>query len=133
MASIDAISDRAHRFCLLKIEGTIVPNKLKSLFNTIFGPPKPSAPTEGNKPLTPLDSTTQLPGNTTQTPTPSDIGYAIGAAGGNIADAAKFQFILSRVLPPGEKPTPDQIGKIVGMLGGGMTEAVIIDAILNRK
>ena len=76
-----------------------------------------------------------MPGDdeTDSGPTSFDIGFAIGAAGGNIAGAAKLQYILSRVVPPGQTPTSDQIGKIAGMLGGGMHEAVIVDAILNKK
>jgi hypothetical protein len=74
-----------------------------------------------------------MPGDDDSGPTASDIGFAVGMAGGSIADAAKIQYILSRVIPAGQSPTSDQIGKIVGMLGGGITEAVIIDAILNGK
>jgi hypothetical protein len=50
-----------------------------------------------------------------------------------MADAAKVQYVLSRVVPPGQTPTSDQIRRIVGMLGGGVSEAVIIDSLLRGK
>jgi hypothetical protein len=86
------------------------------------------------KPLTPLEATDRLP--EVEPPkglTAQDIGLAIGVAGGTVADAAMLQYVLSRVVPPGEEPTSDQVARIVGMLHGGFTEAVIIDAILKEK
>jgi hypothetical protein len=92
-----------------------MPGKLKYLLNAIFG--------SSTEPSTPPQ-----PGLTA-----SDIGFAVGASGGTIYDAATLQYVLSCVVPPGEKPTSDQIGQAVGMLGGGMSEALIIDTLLKNK
>jgi hypothetical protein len=115
------------------LEGDFMPGKLKTFLNAIFGSTTPSDSNGGNRPLTPLEPTTPAPANTTSGLSAHDIGFAIGTAGGDITRAAEFQYILSRVLPPGQKPTTEQIGMIVGMMGGGMTQAVIIDALLNKS
>jgi len=90
--------------------------KFKSFINAIFGESIPVPSPKGD-------------------PTSSayDIGLAIGMTGGSVADAAKVQYVLSRVVPRGQKPTSDQISRIVGMLGGGVSEAVIIDTLLKGK
>jgi hypothetical protein len=63
----------------------------------------------------------------------SDIGFAIGAAGGNIADAAKVQYILSRVLKPGEQPSPTLIAQIVAMMSGNTEESIIAGMLSQQK
>jgi hypothetical protein len=60
------------------------------------------------------------------------LGFAVGAAGGNVADVAQFQYILSRVLAPGQQPSSELIGRIVGMMKGSIPQAVIIDSILKK-
>jgi hypothetical protein len=106
-------------------------NSILQKLKSIFGGNPPAAtqnPTQLS--LTPLEPTT--PQSTEPPLTSSDIGYAIGAAGGGIADAAQLQYILSRVAP-GRRPTADEIGKIVGMMGGSLPKAIIINALLNKK
>jgi hypothetical protein len=65
--------------------------------------------------------------------TASDIGFAVGASGGSIYDAAQLQYVLSCLVPPGENPTSEQIGQAVGMLRGGMQQALIIETLLKNK
>ena len=93
-----------------------MPSKFKSVINAICGESTPIAGTEG------------VPASSAY-----DIGLAVGMTGGSVADAAKVQYVLSRVVPPGQTPTSDQISRIVGMLGGGVSEAVIIDSLLKGK
>jgi len=109
-----------------------MPLKLSSLLSSIFSGRKTLNTEIESRPLTPLPST-KLINKTEPSIGAYDIGFAVGAAGGDINRAAQIQYILSRVLSTGEKPTNDLIGKIVGMLGGGMPEAVIIDTILRGQ
>jgi hypothetical protein len=92
--------------------------KLRSIFSAFFGSSDSAPPGTANKP-------TGLSG--------SDIGFTVGVAGGNIVDAAKLQYVLSCIVPPGQKPTPEQIGRAVGMLGGGLSEALVIEELLKNK
>lgn len=62
-----------------------------------------------------------------------DIGFAVGAGGGTIVDAAQLQYVLSCVAPAGEEPTPDQIGRAVGMLGGTVSGAAVLEALKKRR
>jgi hypothetical protein len=78
-------------------------------------PPQPACSEAGNAPLT-----------------AAEIGYAIGAAGGSVAQAAEFQYVLSRVAPD-RRPTADEIGRIVAVMGGSLPQAIIIDKLLNSK
>ena len=107
--------------------------KLRSIFYALFGsadsaPSRAGGMTGGSVSGTP-------PGAADKPPvlSASDIGFAVGAAGGNIVDAAKLQYVLSRIIPPGQNPTPEQIGRAVGMLGGGLSEALIIEELLKNK
>ena len=108
--------------------------KLRSIFYALFGsadsapPVRPAGIAGGSVSGT-------APGTADKPPvlSASDIGFAVGAAGGNIVDAAKLQYVLSRILSPGQKPTPEQIGRAVGMLGGGLSEALIIQELLKNK
>ena len=92
-----------------------MPGKFKSVIDAIFGEPIP-VPSPKSAP----------------TSSANDSWLAIGMTSGSVADAAKIQYVLSRVVPPGQTPTSDQISRIVGMLGGGVSEAVIIDSLLIR-
>jgi hypothetical protein len=105
--------------------------RLRSIFCTLFGssdsaPPVRVAGTAG------ADTG---PGAVGKQPvlSASDIGFAVGTAGGNIVDAAKLQYVLSSILSPGQKPTPEQIGRAVGVLGGGLSQALIIEELLKQK
>jgi hypothetical protein len=99
--------------------------KLRSIFYALFGP-SDAAP--------PVRSAGIAGGSVSDTaPGAVDIGLAVGAAGGNIVDATKLQYVLSCIVPPGQKPTPEQIGRAVGMLGGGLSEALIIEELLKNK
>ena len=72
-----------------------MPSKFKSFINAIFGESTPIAGTEG------------VPASSAY-----DIGLAVGMTGGSVADAAKVQYVFSRVVPPGQTPTSDQISRI---------------------
>jgi hypothetical protein len=112
----------------------IVLRKLRSIFYALFGssdsaPPVRIAGTAGGS----VSGT--APGAADKLPvlSASDIGLAVGAAGGNVVDAAELQYALSCIVPPGQKSTPEQIGRAVGMLGGGLSEALIIEELLKNK
>ncbi len=93
-----------------------MPGKFRSFIKAIFG-----------------ESTTATDPTDVPASNAYDIGLAIGMTGGSVADAAKLQYVLSRVVPPGQAPTSAQISRIVGMLGSGVSEAVIIDSLLKDK
>lgn len=82
-------------------------------------------------PLDSSDSTT--PSKADPGLSASEMGFAVAAGGGSIADATPLQYVLSCVVPPGETPTPDQIGRAVGILGGSVSEAAVIEALKKRE
>ena len=94
-----------------------MPGKLRAFWNTIFG--QSSAPSADRK----IDSNSYA----------YEIGLATGAMGGTVYDAAKLQYVLSRVVPAGQKPSAEQISRAIGMLGGGVPEAVIIDSLIKKR
>jgi len=112
----------------------IVLTKLRSMFDALFGSSDSASPASavgiggGSASGTAAGSAGKPP-----VLSASDIGFAVGATGGSIVDAAKLQYVLSCVVPPGQKPTPEQIGRAVGMLGGGLSEALIIQELLKNK
>jgi hypothetical protein len=61
------------------------------------------------------------------------IGFGVGLNGGSVADAARLQYVLSRIVPPGQQPTSNQIATAVGMLNGGVAEAVVIHTLLRSN
>lgn len=65
--------------------------------------------------------------------TASNIGFAVGATGGNVVDAAQLQYVLSCVVASGQRPTSEQIGRAVGMLGGSLSEAIMIEELSKNK
>ena len=108
--------------------------KLRSIFYALFGsadsaPPVRAAGMAGGS----VSGTAPSGADKLPLLSASDIGFAVGAAGGNIIDADKLQYVLSCIAPPGQKPTPGQIGRAVGMLGGGLSEALIIEELLKNK
>ena len=107
--------------------------KLRSIFYALFGPSDSAPPVRVAGIAGGFVSDT-APGATDKPVlSSSDIGFAVGTTGGNIVDAAKLQYVLSCIVPPGQKPTPEQIGRAVGMLGGGLSEALIIEELLKNK
>ena len=109
-------------------------DRLWSFLRAVFSPTAPPNSSAVAKPLTPLEPTDRLlEAEPSKGLAAQDIGFAVGAAGGTVEDAAMLQYVLSRVVPPGQKPTSDQVARIVGMLHGGFTEAVIINEILKES
>lgn len=60
----------------------------------------------------------------------SDIGFAVGAGGGSIEDAARLQYALSYVVKPGET---HQIGQAVGAMGGSVAAAAVLDELVKQR
>jgi hypothetical protein len=108
--------------------------KLRSIFYALFGS-FDSAPPVRAAGIADGSVSGTAPGAADKLPvlSASDIGFAVGAAGGNIVDAAKLQYVLSCIVPPGQKPTSEQIGRAVGVLGGGLSEALTIEELLKNK
>lgn len=108
--------------------------KLRSIFRALWGSSE-SAPRVGVAGIASGSVSGIAPGAAETPPVPSaaDIGFAVGAAGGNVVDAAQLQYVLSRIVPPGEKPTKEHIGRAAGMLGGGLSEALILEELLKHK
>jgi hypothetical protein len=46
------------------------------------------------------------------------IGVAVGAAGGDVRDAAEVRYALSRIVPKGQMPTNEQILLAIGAAAG---------------